>query len=875
MTTSHFFAPAKNDFDALVKVIKEEKQHRNDSNIKGVIASLTKAIVMGHAEKKSSTLLTELYAERSQLYLQIGEKSKASEDFAKILSFDCIDSSINSHESKEPEEKILQPNKSDFITLAAITEELFLHNPKKDENDLKLPLNWIEKAITEYQKCIKLGLDLTAEKFADKIISYLHEAKKHCTLGSIPLNLLARMYYQQKNYTKAITSYEQAIEMLTFSENKNLIANSYLYQGISLYYLKKYDEAREMIMNGIFHDHYGFASKHEAERALGILGSIKEIKEKQNPTYNAHLKALSRQHFNSLNITTTHTNSTYPENILYLDHLIEMNPTNHSAYFKRATIRKMSDNMLSLFDIATAAWIIDTGAAIADTKTKHAYYKLRRDIAGYVCGLVPHTRAFHTIYSSLLTTKEKEKDTLTFTNRLLAIIDDALKSLDKSTQKITDTKKADELLNFINKIIQYGKIAHALHVSRDKLTDIQAHLQKNQTKILNYLDEIKNEIDTPKLKPHSQTTKKSDKKKKIKKNKIKNFDKINIQQKNQDECKIESKSDSKSENESNTHVELKPTPLSPTLINITQDYITKTPPTNEKEKQVIATKIPTESKNILLPFIVIEYLRKLEEHGFKAYIVGGYIEDELLSISRKKIDVDIVTDATPDEIKKLFASDSAQANKYDTNLFNIVRENLNIDIRYSSALANKQSHQPLLDDAKKRDKLPLYTTKDGKVIDITGQGLDALNRKMYTLTGSANEIFEKDPICMLRAIYCANKRDQRLDEDIWKTIPLKAHLLMEKCNPGKINSWLLKLFTADNYVKNLRFLINLGLFKALFPKIADDINHRRMDAKHILSIENKFDKPNLQRIFDQFLGLGENEIDELIKANLAWKSPRP
>ena len=47
-----------------------------------------------------------------------------------------------------------------------------------------------------------------------------------------------------------------------------------------------------------------------------------------------------------------------------------------------------------------------------------------------------------------------------------------------------------------------------------------------------------------------------------------------------------------------------------------------------------------------------EVTRKLQQAGFKAFIVGGAVRDLLLGISPK--DFDLATDATPEQIKPLF-----------------------------------------------------------------------------------------------------------------------------------------------------------------------------------------------------------------------------
>ena len=47
--------------------------------------------------------------------------------------------------------------------------------------------------------------------------------------------------------------------------------------------------------------------------------------------------------------------------------------------------------------------------------------------------------------------------------------------------------------------------------------------------------------------------------------------------------------------------------------------------------------------------VALKLLKEIEDYGYKAYIVGGFVRDYLLGIESK--DIDITTDATPMELK--------------------------------------------------------------------------------------------------------------------------------------------------------------------------------------------------------------------------------
>ena len=64
----------------------------------------------------------------------------------------------------------------------------------------------------------------------------------------------------------------------------------------------------------------------------------------------------------------------------------------------------------------------------------------------------------------------------------------------------------------------------------------------------------------------------------------------------------------------------------------------------------------------------LEIINKLCSNGYEAYIVGGYVRDEVLGI--KSNDVDITTNAKPKEIKKIFPNCTIKSDSYVTVIFN-------------------------------------------------------------------------------------------------------------------------------------------------------------------------------------------------------------
>ena len=70
-------------------------------------------------------------------------------------------------------------------------------------------------------------------------------------------------------------------------------------------------------------------------------------------------------------------------------------------------------------------------------------------------------------------------------------------------------------------------------------------------------------------------------------------------------------------------------------------------------------------------------LEKLEDNNYQAYLIGGYVRDELLGI--KSLDIDICTSALPKDIHKIFNIN----NKSNYGSINMIIDKYNIDIKYA------------------------------------------------------------------------------------------------------------------------------------------------------------------------------------------------
>jgi len=80
--------------------------------------------------------------------------------------------------------------------------------------------------------------------------------------------------------------------------------------------------------------------------------------------------------------------------------------------------------------------------------------------------------------------------------------------------------------------------------------------------------------------------------------------------------------------------------------------------------------------------IALRLLNKINDFGYKAYIVGGFVRDHLLGL--ESMDIDICTNATPRELREIFEEGLECNDDYGT--VNIIYHNIminSISIAYS------------------------------------------------------------------------------------------------------------------------------------------------------------------------------------------------
>ena len=223
---------------------------------------------------------------------------------------------------------------------------------------------------------------------------------------------------------------------------------------------------------------------------------------------------------------------------------------------------------------------------------------------------------------------------------------------------------------------------------------------------------------------------------------------------------------------------------------------------------------------------IIEDLRK---SNFQAYLVGGCVRDLLCGIEPK--DFDIATNATPNEIKKIFKASRIIGKRFKlvhiynrSDLIEVATFRSGDDRTNDGSLITDQSGKILRDniwgtleqDTFRRDFTinALYYCPITKKIEDHNNGIKHIHEKIIVSIGDPKKRFEEDPVRSLRAIRFSNKLEFKIDKNIKEAIYEKGHLLSNISNARLFDEFC-KIFLNGMAEKNFNKLTSFGLNKFL------------------------------------------------------------
>ncbi len=192
-----------------------------------------------------------------------------------------------------------------------------------------------------------------------------------------------------------------------------------------------------------------------------------------------------------------------------------------------------------------------------------------------------------------------------------------------------------------------------------------------------------------------------------------------------------------------------------------------------------------------LPEIFLRLSSLYAEHGHRLFLIGGTSRDLLLRIDPS--DIDLVTDATPEEEKAFlpdlemtfarFGSVHLKTEAGDIDITTLRRESGYKDSRHPSKI---EFIRDLKEDSLRRDFTinALYIDCQGNVSDYHG-GLEDLKNRLIRFIGDPATRIQEDPLRILRAERFAKRLGFQIEEKTEKAMEEHRDLL-RLLNPEKI-----------------------------------------------------------------------------------------
>ena len=234
---------------------------------------------------------------------------------------------------------------------------------------------------------------------------------------------------------------------------------------------------------------------------------------------------------------------------------------------------------------------------------------------------------------------------------------------------------------------------------------------------------------------------------------------------------------------------------------------------------------------------------RLQESGFKAFVVGGAVRDLLLGITPK--DFDVATDATPEQVKPLFRRAFVIGRR-----FRLVHVHIGNDVIEVSTFRAAQTGDDATDehgrlisdnvygsqaeDAVRRDftiNALYFDPQTESIWDYVG-GVPDIRAKRLRLIGPPVTRYREDPVRMLRAVRLAAKLGLGIERKTEEPI-VRLATLMQNVPPARLFDEMQKLLLSGHSVETLRSLRAHGLSHGLLPLLdvilEQPLGHRFID----------------------------------------------
>jgi|LSQX01.2.fsa_nt_gb poly(A) polymerase len=225
-------------------------------------------------------------------------------------------------------------------------------------------------------------------------------------------------------------------------------------------------------------------------------------------------------------------------------------------------------------------------------------------------------------------------------------------------------------------------------------------------------------------------------------------------------------------------------------------------------------------------------VRRLQEAGYAAFLVGGCVRD--IYLGSLPHDWDVATDARPEAVRRLFPRTHDVGARFgtvgvippeaarDEAVGSVEVTTFRKDLGYQDGRRPTQVSfgASIEEDLARRDftmNAVAWNPAAGAVVDPF-HGLSDIEAGLIRAVGDPTVRFREDALRMLRAVRFSSQLGFTIDPDTWTAIEREAHRV-QQLSSERIRDELLRLLETDRAGEGLWVLHELGLMRYCLPEL--------------------------------------------------------
>jgi len=257
-----------------------------------------------------------------------------------------------------------------------------------------------------------------------------------------------------------------------------------------------------------------------------------------------------------------------------------------------------------------------------------------------------------------------------------------------------------------------------------------------------------------------------------------------------------------------------------------------------------------------IPHEVREVAEKLLASNYQAYLVGGCVRD--LILAREPKDWDVATNATPEEIQKIF-SESVYENQFGTVGVKTESEDPRLriievttfreegkytdkrhpdEVRFAKTIEEDLSRRDFTVNAMalRYDEGLETVGKESLVSHLIDpfQGRDDLDNRTIKTVRKAEERFDEDALRLMRGVRFATELDFQIDGETRLAMEKKAGLL-EMIAKERIRDEFVKIIMSSRAGAGILLLEELDLLRYVLPELREGLGMSQ-NLHHIYTV---------------------------------------